>query len=48
MWSYWIINIPGSIGGEATISKLIETDPDVKAIILSYSYNEQVMANDKV
>jgi PAS domain S-box-containing protein len=39
------LTIPGGMGGEETISKLLEIDPEVKAIVLSGYSNDPVMAN---
>lgn len=37
--------IPGGMGGRETIRKLIELDPDVKAIVSSGYSNDQIMSN---
>lgn len=39
------LTIPGGIGGKDAIAKLIEFDPDVKAIVSSGYSNDPVMAN---
>ncbi|MCP4251846.1 MAG: response regulator [Candidatus Scalindua sp.] len=39
------LTIPGGIGGKATIAKLLEIDPEVKAIVSSGYANDPVMAN---
>ena len=41
------LTIPRSMGGEGTIKKLLEIDPDVKAIVASASIMNPVMANFK-
>ncbi len=39
------LTIPGGIGGKATIKKLLEIDPEVKAIVSSGYANDPVMAD---
>jgi signal transduction histidine kinase/CheY-like chemotaxis protein len=39
------LTIPGGMGGNETIKKLLEIDPDVKAIVTSGYSNNPVMAN---
>lgn len=39
------LTIPGGVGGKATIKRLIEIDPDVKAIVSSGYSNDPVMAD---
>ena len=39
------LTIPGGMGGRETIEKLLEIDPDVKAIVSSGYSNDPVMAN---
>jgi len=39
------LTIPGGMGGRETIGKLLEIDPDVKAIVSSGYSNDPVMAN---
>jgi two-component system cell cycle sensor histidine kinase/response regulator CckA len=39
------LTIPGGMGGKETVIKLIEIDPDVKAIISSGYSNDPVMSN---
>ena len=39
------LTIPGGIGGKATIEKLLEIDPEVKAIVSSGYANDPVMAD---
>jgi CheY-like chemotaxis protein len=39
------LTIRGGMGGQKTIRKLIEIDPDVKAIVASGYANDPVMAN---
>ncbi len=39
------LTIPGTMGGRETIKKLIEIDPEVKAIVCSGYSNDPVMAN---
>lgn len=39
------LTIPGTIGGKETIKKLMEIDPEVKAIVCSGYSNDPVMAN---
>ncbi len=39
------LTIRGGMGGKETISKLLEIDPDVKAVISSGYSNDPVMAN---
>ena len=39
------LTIPGGMGGKATIPRLIEIDPEVKAIVSSGYSNDPVMAN---
>lgn len=39
------LTIPGTMGGAETIKKLIEIDPEVKAIVCSGYSNDPVMAN---
>ena len=39
------LTIPGGMGGEETIKKLLEIDPDVKAIVSSGYSDDEVMAN---
>ena len=39
------LTIPGGMGGKETIKKLLEIDPDVKAIVSSGYSNDQIMAD---
>jgi CheY-like chemotaxis protein len=39
------LTVPGSMGGKETIQKLIEIDPEVKAIVSSGYSNDPIMAN---
>jgi PAS domain S-box-containing protein len=39
------LTIPGGLGGKATIRKLLEIDPGVKAIMSSGYSNDQIMSN---
>ena len=39
------LTVPGGMGGKETIQRLIEIDPDVKAIVSSGYSNDPVMAN---
>jgi CheY-like chemotaxis protein len=39
------LTVPGGLGGKETINVLIETDPAVKAILSSGSYNDPVFSN---
>jgi CheY-like chemotaxis protein len=39
------LTIPGGMGGEETIKKLLEIDPNVKGIVASGYFNESIMAN---
>jgi len=41
------INVPNGIGAKATLEKLIEIDPDVKAIVTSGDPTDTVMENYK-
>lgn len=41
------LTIPGGMGGKETITKLIEIDPDVRAIVSSGYSSDSVMANYK-
>lgn len=41
------LNIPGGMGGDEAIKKLIELDPNIKAIISSGDINNPVMANSR-
>ncbi len=41
------LTIPGGMGGKETIKKMLELDPDVKAIVASGYSNDSVMANYK-
>jgi PAS domain S-box-containing protein len=41
------LTIPGGMGGGETIKKLLEIDPDVKAIVSSGYSNDPIMANFK-
>ena len=41
------LTIPGGMGGQETIKKLLEIDPDVKAIVSSGYSNDPVMSNYK-
>lgn len=41
------LTIPGGMGGKETIEKLLEIDPDVKAIVSSGYANDPIMANYK-
>jgi CheY-like chemotaxis protein len=41
------LTIPGGMGGREAISKLIEIDPKVKAIVSSGYSNDPIMANYK-
>lgn len=41
------LTVPGGMGGKETISKLLEIDPNVKAIVASGYSNDPVMANFK-
>ena len=39
------LTIPGGMGGKAAIQKLLEIDPDVKAIVSSGYSNDQIMSD---
>lgn len=39
------LTIPGGMGGKETIKKLLEIDPDVKAIVTSGYSNDPVLSN---
>lgn len=39
------LTIPGGMGGEKTIKKLLEIDPNVKGIVASGYFNNSIMAN---
>ena len=39
------LTIPGGMGGKETIERLLELDPDVKAIVSSGYSNDPVVAN---
>jgi two-component system cell cycle sensor histidine kinase/response regulator CckA len=39
------LNIPGGMGGKETIKKLLEIDPEVRAIVLSGNLDNPVMTN---
>ena len=39
------LTVPGDIGGEKTIRQLIESDPEVKAIVSSGYSNDPIMAD---
>lgn len=39
------LTIPGGMGGKEAMEKLLEIDPDVKAIVSSGYSNDPVMAN---
>ena len=39
------LTIPGGMGGKETVQKLIEIDPEVKAIVSSGYSNDPIMAN---
>lgn len=41
------LTVPGSMGGEETIEKLLEIDPDVKAILASGSITSPVISDFK-
>lgn len=41
------LTVPGGMGGREAISRLLDFDPGVKAIIMSAYYNDPVMANFK-
>jgi two-component system cell cycle sensor histidine kinase/response regulator CckA len=41
------LTIPGGMGGKETIKKLIEIDPDIKALVSSGYSNDPIMANHK-
>ncbi|MEJ2568724.1 MAG: ATP-binding protein, partial [candidate division WOR-3 bacterium] len=41
------LTIPGGMGGKETIKKLIQLDPNIKALVSSGYSNDQVMANHK-
>ena len=41
------LTVPGGMGGQETIQRLIMFDPDVKAIVSSGYSNDPVMANFK-
>jgi two-component system cell cycle sensor histidine kinase/response regulator CckA len=41
------LTIPGGMGGSETIKKLLEIDPDIKAIVSSGYSNDPIMANFK-
>jgi two-component system cell cycle sensor histidine kinase/response regulator CckA len=41
------LTIPGGMGGKETIKRMLELDPDVKAIVASGYSNDAVMANYK-
>lgn len=41
------LTIPGGMGGKETITKLLEIDPEVKAIVSSGYSNDPIMANYK-
>jgi CheY-like chemotaxis protein len=39
------LTVPGGMGGKETIRKLLEIDPDIKAIVSSGYSNDPIMAN---
>ncbi len=39
------LTVPDGMGGEVTMRKLLEIDPNVKAIIFSGNHNDPVMTN---
>ena len=39
------LNIPGGMGGKETIKKLLEIDPEVRAIVLSGNLDDPAMTN---
>jgi len=41
------LTIPGGMGGKETMTKMLEVDPDVKAIVSSGYSNDPVMANHR-
>ena len=41
------ITIPGSMGGKETVEKLLEIDPNIKAVVTSGYSNDKVLANYK-
>ena len=41
------LTVPGGLGGKEVIERLLEIDPDVKAIVSSGYSNDPVMANFK-
>ena len=41
------LTIPGGIGGQATIKKLVEINPEIKAIVISGYSNDDIMTNYK-
>lgn len=41
------LTVPGGLGGKATMAKLLEIDPNVKAMVSSGYSNDSVMANYK-
>lgn len=41
------LTVPGGMGGEETIKKLLETDPEIKAVVSSGYSSDPIMANFK-
>ncbi len=41
------LTIPGGMGGKETIKRLLEIDPEVKAIVSSGYSNDPIMSNPK-
>ncbi len=41
------LTVVGGMGGEEAISKLLEIDPEVKAIVSSGNFDDPIMANCK-